>query len=274
MSVFTGFAASAIGFTAWPLIVPVFFVLFGFDLYLTLFISLLIDCGNALMMVLTAYPHKRVDVKFGLMMSVFAMIWIAAGIAVGTAFIPDHQEMFRGAAGFLVILFGVAFILRGYRIKLKMNAGTHDPEAILHSPRIHRQSLAKYRSRLIYPAVAAMGFQVGLIGIGGGMGFAVFLMACLAYPTLTATGTAMMITFCCTLAAAAGIFFQIPDGTFSNPFLIQLIPLILAMSMIGTRLGAKVSYALADDHVNYLIGGIVLTAGLLAALQKFLLQFV
>jgi len=249
-------------------------VLFGFDLYLTLFISLLIDCGNALMMVLTAYPHKRVDVKFGLMMSAFALIWIAAGIALGTIFIPGHQEMFRGAAGFLVILFGVAFIFRGYRIKLKMAAGAYDPEAILHFPEIHRQSLAKSRSRLIYPAVAAMGFQVGLIGIGGGMGFAVFLMACLAYPTLTATGTAMMITFCCTLFAAAGIFFQIPDGIFSNPVLIQLIPLVVAMSMLGTRLGAKISYALADDHVNYLIGGIVLTAGLLAALQKFLLQFV
>ena len=253
---------------------PVFFVLFGFDLYLTLFISLLIDCGNALMMVLTAYPQKRVDVRFGLMMAAFALIWIAAGIALGTTFIPGHQEMFRGAAGFLIILFGLGFMLRGYRIKQQMAAGLHDPEAILHYPEVHRQSLTKYRSRLIYPAIAAMGFQVGLIGIGGGMGFAVFLMACLAYPTLTATGTAMMITFCCTLVAAGGIFFQIPEGTFSNPFLIQLIPLVVAMSMLGTRMGAKISYALPDDRVNYLIGGIVLTAGLLAALQKFLLQFV
>lgn len=272
LSVFIGFAASAIGFTAWPLIVPVLFVFFGFDLYLTLFISLLVDCGNALVMVLKSYPHKLVDIKFGLMISAYTLIWIAIGIGFGATFIPQHQEMFRGAAGFLIILFGILFIFRGYRLKRKISAGTHEPGSVFHSPEAHRQGLGICRSRLIYPAAAAMGLQTGLVGIGGGMGHAVILMACLSYPTMMATGTAMLITFCATLFAAAGMFLQIPGGTFDNTFLFLLTPLMVAMSMSGTRLGAKISHALTDDQVNYFIGGIVVVAGVLAMWQKFLLQ--
>jgi len=274
LSVFIGFAASAIGFTAWPLIVPVLFVFFGFDLYLTLFISLLVDCGNALVMVLKSYPQGLVDVKFGLMMAAYVLIWIAIGIGLGAAFIPQHQEMFRGAAGFLIIIFGVLFIFRGYRLKRRISAGTHDPGAVLHFPKTHRQGLGICRSRLIYPAAAAMGLQTGLIGIGGGMGHAVILMVCLSYPTMMATGTAMLITFCATLCAAAGIFLQIPGGTFDNTFLFLLIPLMAAMSMLGTRLGARIAHSLTDDKVNYFIGAIVVAAGVLAVWQKFLLQHV
>ncbi len=250
------------------------FVFFGFDLYLTLFISLLVDCGNALVMVLKSHPHRLVDIKFGLMVSAYVLIWIAIGIGLGTMFIPQHQEMFRGAAGFLIIVFGILFVFRGYRLRLKINAGTHEPAAALESPEAHRRRLGICRSRLLYPAAAAMGLQTGLIGIGGGMGHAVILMVCLSYPTLMATGTAMLITFCATLFAAGGIFLQIPAGIFYNTFLFLLIPLMVAMSMLGTRIGAKISYSLADDQVNYFIGGIVIIAGVLAVWQKFLLQYV
>src|SRR6056297_1536575 len=99
LSVFVGICASAIGMTAWPLIVPLLFVFSGFNIYLTLFISLLMDCGNALVMMRVAGQRKLMDIKLGVRLALFALLWIAAGIFVGTFFIPENEEMFRGAAG-------------------------------------------------------------------------------------------------------------------------------------------------------------------------------
>ena len=64
LSMFVGVAASAIGFTAWPLAVPVLYIIFGFDLYLTLFISLTIDCGNALVIALLSMRNGETDINY------------------------------------------------------------------------------------------------------------------------------------------------------------------------------------------------------------------
>jgi len=272
LSVFVGICASAIGMTAWPLIVPLLFVFSGFNIYLTLFISLLMDCGNALVMMRVAGQRKLMDIKLGVRLALFALLWIAAGIFAGTFFIPENEEMFRGAAGLISILFGLAFLIKGWRARCRrLNDG------VLAAPEVacfetHRRGLNVYRSSLIYPAVAGLGFQIGLFGIGGGMWHSVFLMVFLGYPTLAGTCTAMLITFISTLFAACGMFLNIPAGAMDNQLLVQLIPLIVAMSMLGTRMGAKISYALSEEYTNYLIGGVVIVAGLAATLQKLLLQ--
>jgi uncharacterized membrane protein YfcA len=272
LSAFVGFGASAIGITAWPLIVPLLFVFAGFNLYLTLFISLLMDCGNAFVMMLVAGQHRLVDVKLGLLLAAFALIWIAAGIWLGAFFIPGHEDLFRGAASLISIFFGIAFLAKGFRARRQRKVGRRRAGRMTRPFAAHRSSLNRYRSRLIYPAVAALGLQIGLFGIGGGMWHSVFLMALLGYPTLAATGTAMLITFIATLFAACAMFFQIPADALDNVRLIQFVPLIVAMSMLGTQLGAKISYALNEERVNYLIGAVVLTAGLLAALQKIMVH--
>ena len=63
LAFFIGVSASAIGITAWSVMVPLFFVVFGFDLYLTLFISLLVDCVNALLMTILAWKSKRINFR-------------------------------------------------------------------------------------------------------------------------------------------------------------------------------------------------------------------
>jgi len=272
LSVFVGICASAIGMTAWPLIVPLLFVFSGFNIYLTLFISLLMDCGNALVMMRVAGQHKNMDIKLGVRLALFALIWIAAGILVGTFFIPANEEMFRGAAGVISILFGIAFLIKGWRARCRRLSTGMAAAPEMGCFETHRRGVNVYRSSLIYPAVAGLGFQIGLFGIGGGMWHSVFLMAFLGYPTLAATGTAMLITFISTLFAAAGMFLNIPAAALDNRLLIQLVPLIVAMSMLGTQMGAKISYALSEEYINYLIGGVVIVGGLAATLQKLLLQ--
>ena len=69
LSFLIGIGASAIGVTAWMMLVPILFVLFGFDLYLTIFISLLVDCGNALIMLIIAGQNGKLSLKTGLGLS-------------------------------------------------------------------------------------------------------------------------------------------------------------------------------------------------------------
>lgn len=257
LSIFIGISASAIGFTAWPLVVPLLFVLCGFDLYLTLFSSLLVDCGNALVMTVIAARHRHLEIKQGVLLTVFALVWVAGGIFGGRAFIPNHGEMFRGTAGIVTIIIGTAFLIRGWRNKPRP-AGK-----VPFSPN---------RRHLIYAGVALMAFQIGLVGIGGGMGYAIFLMLFLSYPLLKATGTAMLMTFGSTLFAAGAMFFLIPSDAFVQSDALKLIPLMVGLSMIGTAAGAKIVYMVSERQINFLIGGIVVAAGVLASAQKYIIQ--
>jgi uncharacterized membrane protein YfcA len=282
LSLFIGIAASAIGFTAWPLIVPILFALFGFNLYLTILTSLLVDCGNALVITLTALRHQQIDVKKGLLLSCFAAIWIVAGIALGKTFIPNNEDLFRGSAGIVAIIIGILFLLKGFKTgrqekKLPESgnqlAGLNQDAGTATSSKSSTNKSSGLKPFLIYPGVAFMAFQVGLVGIGGGMGYAIFLMLFLAFPIVKATGTAMLMTFCSTILAACGIFFQIPESVFLRPAIKELILLIVILSMIGTWVGAKIAYSLSEQKVNYLIGSIVIIAGVIATIQKYIIQF-
>jgi uncharacterized membrane protein YfcA len=259
LSLFTGIAASVIGFTAWPLVVPVLFVLFGVDIYLTIFISLLMDCGNALVMTVIAARRGRVLVRQGLTLAAFALPWIFAGILIGRTFIPQNEDYFRGSAGYMTMLLGVFFIARG----LKKNAP--EPKAVLEP---------RYRFRLLplFAGVAVMALHVGLIGIGGGMGYAVFLMLCISAPVLTATGTAMLMTLISTIFASVLIFFQIPDAGLGHEILHLGLPLMVLASMAGTGIGSRIAYSVSEARLNLFIGIVVIGAGLAAALHRVYIQ--
>ncbi|MFH2063912.1 MAG: sulfite exporter TauE/SafE family protein [Pseudomonadota bacterium] len=270
LSLLIGVAASMIGFTAWLIIVPILFVICGFNLYLTIFSSLLVDCGNAFVMTLIALKNHQIDPVRGALLSIFALIWIVAGIALGTTFIPDHENLFRGSSGFVAILIGVVFVIKGLKQKKETLDHGNSDESLSGTDRPGMKN-RRIRQILVYPGVALMAFQVGLFGIGGGMGYVLFLMLCLSFPILKATGTAMMMTFFSTLAAACGIYFQIPDGLIV-PKTYSLVLMIAGLSMLGTYIGAKVTYSLTEQKVRLLIGAIVILAGLIATAQKYVIQ--
>jgi uncharacterized membrane protein YfcA len=276
LSLFIGIAASAIGFTAWPLIVPVLFILCGFDLYLTLFSSLLVDCGNALVMTVIATKHGQINIRRGLLLAFFALVWIAGGIFLGKTFIPGNQEFFKGSAGIITVIIGILFIIKG--IKNKPPRGSK-PKSINEpltgdSPVDVVKKKVGFRRFLIYAGVALMAFQIGFFGIGGGMGYAISLMLFLSYPVLKATGTAMLITFCSTLFAACWFFFLIPESAFLQLHVQWLIPMMVGLSMFGTIIGAEITYSLTERQINFLIGSVVVFAGVLATAQKLIIQMI
>ena len=273
MSLFIGIAASAIGFTAWPLVVPVLFILCGLDLYLTLFSSLLVDCANALVMTIIAKKNNCLDVRQGVRLAVFAVVWIVAGFSLGRFFIPGNDHLFRGSAGVITLFIGILFIVKGIRSKPETVVSTESPVAITSKNRLKNGAVFQkkgIRPHFVYAGVGVMAFQIGFLGIGGGMGYAISLMLFLSYPVLTATGTAMLMTLCSTLVGAGLMFFQIPADALSGWQ--WFIPMMVILSMTGTLCGAKITYALPTRQIHFLIGGVVILAGALAMCQKYFVQ--
>lgn len=271
LAFFIGIGASAIGLTAWMMLVPILFVFFGFDLYLTLFISLLLDCGNALIMTIFAGQNGQLKVRTGLKLSMLSALFVCLGIYVGTRFIPENKEFFKAPALFFNFLFGLGFLRRGYRsgrleaalARAEANGEPLAVEGSLHSSPVRRHA--------VYAAIALVGFQSGLFGIGGGALYSVSLMFCLSFSTLLATGTAMFMTLCTTTIAASGIFFQIPAETgLSRPLIIVLLTMVF-FSMIGTILGARVAYTLSLKWLNYMIAAVIFLAVLIAGTQQLLI---
>ncbi len=271
LSLFIGFGASAIGLTAWPLVVPLLFVLFGFDLYLTIFISLLIDSGNAFMKSLSALKNNQIDVGKGLRFAFFACLCIIPGIWVGTRFIPQHTDFFRGSVGYFNLLFGIGFIMRGFKKSKEGSNGNEGSDIQDQNDNGSEKKREKISGDLkkyaIWPGIAYVAIQTGLIGIGGGMMYAVFIMAFLSFPTQKATGTAMLISFCSAAIASIAIFIQIPQTAMLNQSMVILIAMLIIISMIGTVVGEKITHSLSEQRINYIIGGVIIASSILVSAQ-------
>jgi len=273
-SLFIGIAASAIGYTAWPLVVPVLFVVFGFDLYLSIFISILIDFINSFIISIIALKKGQIRIRTGLKLMLFACIFIFPAIYVGTKFIPQNTDIFKGSIGFFNILFALMFIRNGYKVRvfhknysLEHHGTDQAPEYKINIGSDPEKLFGFKKEKLIYAGVAFMAMQTGLLGMGGGMGHAVFLILFLSLTTLTATGTAMLITCGTTLLGSFGFFMQITDKSVFTHEMIVFIPVILAMSAIGTMIGSRITYNISEEKLNYMIAGVMIIAGLIVIFQ-------
>ncbi len=264
-----GIGAAAIGATAWTMLVPVLFVLLGLNIYVTLFFSLLIDCVNAFVMTVVAARQQQLDVRQGLKLSFFGSAFVILGIYLGTTFIPENEEMFKNPTVIFILCMGLSFIRKGYRQgKLEVEEGSRNPLSGDPIDAGNKRSL--FKKVLFYPAVFLTSFLSGLAGNGGGMLYSIFLMFFRGYQVLKATGTSMLLTFITTVIAASGIYLQIPaEHAIDKQMAVSALVLIV-VSVIGTVLGARIVYSLSLTKLNYLIGVIILTAALVAIIQRML----
>ncbi|MBU3916187.1 sulfite exporter TauE/SafE family protein [bacterium] len=267
LSLFIGIAASAIGYTAWSLIMPILFVFFGFDIYLALFISLLIDSANAILVTFLAARKKEVDFRLGTKLVIFACFIVLIGIYLGTTFIPDHTEFFKDSVAYGNLIFVFFFFHRGRKIA-KINSQPTQTLSSENNEAIQEKEKSQLHTVFLYLGISFIAIQTGLIGVGGGMMYAVFMMFLLKFSTVKATGTAMFITSITALVAATGIFLQIPDRVLENNNQLVIIPIIVVFSLVGTLVGKKISNRLSEENVNYLVSAVVAIACLVAILQK------
>jgi uncharacterized membrane protein YfcA len=261
--ILVGFAASTIGYTAWSLIVPLLFVLFGFDIRIVLFISLSIDCINAFLMTRFSIHLNEIDLQISKKTSYLASASTVFGVFIGLLILLNNQGFFRGGAGYVNIALGTLFIIKGIRM-LKNPEKSVDEKGMI--------SDSKKADLVFFAGSIASAFLTGLIGIGGGMNYVLLLMICRGFHIKKAEGTAMYITTW-TTATAALVFFgnSFIAGLFSSDIII-LIALCILVSGIATYFGAKVAQKLSEAKITILVGSIVLLAATIATIQNIILN--
>lgn len=264
LCVLTGFGASVLGFTGWFLVVPTLFVVFGFDLHLTIMMSLLVDLANALLLAVFSVIRREADLRLGLLLSLLASIFAIPGIVLGVRLITEHQEVFRGSIGVATLVIGILFLCRGSRLARLLpttNSGATPPPA------------ASVRERawvfgILLPGTAGTGFLTGLIGIGGGANFAVFLMISKAFSYRKATGTAMVASCCLVLFTITGILIRLPNEVGLDATKMFASAFLTATSLIGAAVGAKITSSLTEHRMSYLIGAVLIVVSLIGTARK------
>ncbi len=261
--ILVGFAASTIGYTAWSLIVPLLFVLFGFDIRIVLFISLSIDCVNAFLMTRFSIRMNEIDIPISKKTAYLSSISTVFGVFIGLIILLNNQGFFRGGMGYVNILLGTIFIIKGIKM-------LNQPEKNLEEKAMIQDQ--KKADLVFYAGSIASAFLTGLIGIGGGMNYVLLLMISRGFHIKKAEGTAMYITTW-TTGTAALVFFG--NSFIAQLFSVQIVILIatcITVSAIATYVGAKVAQRLSEAKITILVGLIVVLAATIASVQNLLLN--
>ncbi len=261
--ILVGFAASTIGYTAWSLIVPLLFVLFGFDIRIVLLISLSIDCVNAFLMTRFSIRLNEIDLPISKKTSYLASISTVFGVFIGFLILLNNQGFFRGGMGYVNIILGTIFIIKGVKM-LNQPEKNLEEKGIISDP--------KKADLIFYAGSIASAFLTGLIGIGGGMNYVLLLMICRGFHIKKAEGTAMYITTWTTGTAALVFFGNSFIAELFSSEIIILIVLCIAVSAIFTFIGAKVAQNLSEAKITILVGSIVVLAATIASIQNIILN--
>lgn len=260
LSFFSGIAASAIGFAAWPLIVPLLVVGYGFKIHFAIALSLLVDCANAAIMTGFGLAKKTIFVKVGLSLTLLACIFVLPGVYLSGAFLADNQNILKGNLAVLTFIIGVLFLLKGRkygngsRTKISEETATNSFLREAHHP----------RTWLLYPGVAGTGLLTGLIGVGGGMNYALLLIASRSFGVRQAASTGMLITTLSALFAATTFCLKEDSIQASVASTTPLVFFLIGLSAVGTFVGAKIAYSVSEKKIYYLVGAIVMLASVAA----------
>ena len=263
ISILVGFAASSIGYTAWSLIVPLLLVLFGFDIRIVLFISLSMDCVNALIMTRISKRINEIDLIVSRKTSTIASLSTFIGVLIGLLILLNYQGFFRGGVGYVNIVSGMIFIIKGIKM-LKNPEQSKEEKGVITDP--------KKADLVFLVGSIASAFMTGLIGIGGGMNYVILLMICKGFHIKKAEGTAMFITTGTTATAALVFFINSTIAQLFSTEIIILMLLCVSISAIVTIVGAKVAEKLSEAKITILVGSIVVFAATLATTQNVLLN--
>ena len=268
MVIVIGIAASTISFTSWSLVVPLLFGGFGFSIFDTLFFAIIIDLINGIILTYRYGKIKQVDYKLALSASIPMLFGAFIGFFFFEQAIVSNSEAFKGGMGYLVILISLIFILKGKRDS-KNTINEEIPHKTLPNlPQISQNSPSsiilpkKVSIFLLIIGVIISGGLGGAMGVGSGMNYAFLFMIFLGYDLRRATGTSSLMM---ALVMLAALFMFLPQVDI--PLIWPYLLIGIIFSFIGTNLGLKYTLQLPQAKLNYMVGGALLIAGVIAIIQ-------
>lgn len=285
-----GIACGVVGYSAWPMVVPLLFVIAGVDLYEAIFASVCVDLVNSIVMTVIYKRRGEVNVKEAVKLGGTSVIGVILGALLAFAILDRFTSLFRGGVGYVNLLLGVLFVLRGRKMRKqegkvieevaaqlpgKAIPGTDGvepaPEPGKKDPFLVRlqKSLSDKQKEVVTMVFCLINaFLVGLVGFGGGFNVVLFLIILLSIPPIRAVGTAMV--YAVIVLSVLAFCYLVFLG-----FTVTVWPFILAygaLSAIGLLLGTRFAKKISEPGLYILIGVIVAVTGIAATIQTLLIS--
>ena len=237
----TGFA----GMSAAAIISPVLITFLGMPAYDAVGIALASDVLASAVSAFTYRRNGNLDVKNGLVMMVFVLLFTMAGSYVASL-LPDSTM--GNFSVCMTMLLGVKFILKP--VMTTREAMESAPMGV----------------RMIKSAIGGtgIGFICGFVGAGGGLMMLLVLTSMLGYELKTAVGTSVFIMSFTALTGALSHF-----GIGGMPDAVTLV-LCVVFTLIWARIASKIANK-ADNRtlnratgvIRLILGAVVLGVGLI-----------
>lgn len=228
----TGFA----GMSAAAVISPMLITFLGISAYTAVGIALASDVLASAVSAYTYKKNKNLDIKNGLIMMVFVLLFTVVGSFVASL-VPNATM--SNFSVFMTMLLGIKFI-----VKPVMTT----KEAMESIPQ---------RTRMVKSVIGGIviGFICGFVGAGGGMMMLLVLTTMLGYELKCAVGTSVFVM---TFTALTGCVSHFAIG--GMPDALTLI-LCVAFTFVWARIAATIANQAQPKVLNRVTGVVLLLLG-------------
>ncbi|MFW9834988.1 MAG: TSUP family transporter [Candidatus Thorarchaeota archaeon] len=265
LGILIGLGAGIVGLTAWPIIVPLLFVIAEVPLHESLLSSLLVDLAIAI--TLTFFYSRQSEsemnfqlgTRFGLVAGVTAMITVVIAFPL----LEQYSNAFRGGSPIITLALGAVFLVQGIRMKSPMTEGV----TVSHEGRMSSLSISQ-KHLLSYIFCILVGFLTGAIAIGGAMNFVIILVFLLGYRTFRAVGTAMVAT---TIMLSLTVFVYLVLLSFSITTLLAVL-LYTCGGVLSSYIAVIKAQHIPERKLRIIIGLVVIGTALFASAQVYILS--
>lgn len=262
IGILIGLGAGVVGLTAWPIIVPLLFVIGGVPLHEALLSSLLVDLAIAI--TLTVFYLRRsdveIDTQFGAKLGSVAGVTAMIVVVIAFPLLEIYSDAFRGGSPFITLALGAVFLIQGLRLK-ESNSNSENRESRFSSLSSHQ------KHALLYVFCVVIGILTGALAIGGAMNFVLALVFLLGYPTYRAVGTAMVAT---TIMLSITVVSYLVLLSFS----ISTLPVVLLYicgGVLSSYIAVTRAQRIPERKLRILIGIVVIATAIFASVQIFIL---
>lgn len=239
----TGFA----GMSAAAVISPMLITFLNMDAYDAVGIALASDVLASAVSAYTYGKNKNLDIKNGLVMMAFVLIFTVVGSWV-SKLVPNSTM--GSFSVFMTLLLGIKFIVKPVMTTKEAMASV------------------SVRKRVIQSVICGsmIGFICGFVGAGGGMMMLLILTTVLGYELKTAVGTSVFIM---TFTAFTGSVSHFAIG--GAPDWLALVYCVLS-TLLWARIAAKFANKAAPKTLNRATGVILVILGVVILSVNYLFR--
>jgi uncharacterized membrane protein YfcA len=259
-----GLGAGIVGLTAWPIIVPLLFVIAEVPLHESLLSSLLIDLAIAVTLTLfyARLPESEVNIKLGSRLGLVAGVTAMITVVIAFPLLEQYSNAFRGGSPVVTLALGAVFLIQGLRMKYPASERTNDNQ----EGRVSSLSMSQ-KQLLSYTFCILVGFLTGAIAIGGAMNFVIILVFLLGYRTFRAVGTAMVAT---TIMLTMTVLVYLLLLSFTITTLLAVF-LYICGGVMSSYIAVTRAERIPERKLRIIIGVVVIATALFASAQVYLL---